>query len=166
MKLNLGCGEHICNGFIGVDTLPLTNVDVVADLATFPWPFKDNVIQEIIMYNILEHLSETIKVMEEVWRILVHNGIVNIIVPYYNSPGAFMDPTHVRFFTENSFDYFTENYSPLSRYNYYTHSRFDILLIKFCQRSFLNALPSRIQVFLAHHFATVHGLEVKLRAIK
>jgi len=167
MKINLGCGNHRMEGFIGVDRVKMDAVDVVHDLNVFPYPFCDDSIDEVHLFNILEHLPDTIRVIEEVWRICKGGAIVRIGVPYYNSPGASADPTHLRFFTESTFDYFTEDGATwLSAYNYYSHARFAIHSVKLVQRSILNLLPRTMQLFLAHHFATVHSIEFTLEARK
>jgi len=119
------------------------------------------------MVNILEHLPDTIRVLEEVWRMSQRDGHVHIEVPYYNSPGASQDPTHLRFFTEHSFDYFTpDNTTYLSAYNYYTKARFLILAVEPVQRRWLQWSPMSVQWFLAHHLSTVHGLRVELLVLK
>ncbi len=167
MKIHFGCGNSKASGYVGVDIVNLNDVDIVHDLNIFPYPFESDVAKEILLINILEHLSNTIAVMEECWRICKNDALVKIQVPYYNGPGASQDPTHVRFFTENSFDYFTpDGYTQLSHYNYYTTARFHILNIKPEQRKFLYLLPQKYQWFLAHHLATVHGLTVLLSAVK
>ncbi len=154
-------------GFIGVDRIKMEAVDVVHDMNVFPYPFADDSIEEAHLFNILEHLPDTIRVIEEIWRICKPGAVVRIGVPYYNSPGAFADPTHLRFFTESTFDYFTEDgASWLSAYNYYSHARFKIHSVKLIQRSWLNFLPRRVQLLLAHHLATVHGIEATLEVLK
>ncbi|MBU4347363.1 methyltransferase domain-containing protein [Patescibacteria group bacterium] len=122
-KLNLGCGEQKISGFIGVDRVKTSSVDVVHDLNKFPYPFKNNSISEILMDNVLEHLDDTIKVMEEMYRICKNEAIIKIYVPYYKSSGAFTDPTHKHFFTENSFQYFEKNHS----YHFYTKTNIEII---------------------------------------
>ncbi len=122
-KLNLGCGEQKNPGFIGVDRVKTSAVDVVHDLNKFPYPFKDNSISEILMDNVLEHLDDAIKVMEEVYRICKNEAIIKIYVPYYKSSGAFTDPTHKHFFTENSFQYFEKNHP----YHFYAKTNFEIV---------------------------------------
>src|SRR5437762_3457306 len=142
MKVNFGCGKHQMEGFIGVDRVKMDTVDVVHDMNVFPYPFRDDSVEEVHLFNILEHLPDTIRVIEEIWRICRGGAILKIGVPYYNSPGAFDDPTHVRFFTENTFNYFTADVATwLSAYNYYSHARFKIHSIKLVQRSSLNLLP-------------------------
>ena len=167
IKLHLGCGKSKLPGYVGLDLVPLDGVDVVHDLNLFPWPFADGAVAEVVMDNLLEHLPDTVRAMEEVWRICGDKATVNIYVPYYNSPGASRDPTHLKFFTEESFDYFTPDGATfLSAYNYYSQARFRVVFVRPAQRRWLDALPTKLQWFLAHHFATVHGLSVRLSAIK
>jgi len=167
MKLYFGCGKHSVEGFLGVDRIKTEKSDIVHDMEVFPYPFEDNSVDEMILFNILEHLSNTIKVMEELWRICRNGARLNISVPYFNSAGAFQDPTHKTFFTENTFDYFTESgITPLSHFNYYTKARFKILKIKPDQKKLFSMFPDRLQWLLGHHLATIHGLLVELEAVK
>ena len=167
MKIHLGCGKSRRDGYIGIDIATFDSDTIRHDLNKFPYPFKENSISEVLMSNVLEHLPNTIRVMEEIWRICIDGAIVNISVPYYNAVGAFQDPTHITFFTENTFDYFTvDGDSTLSCYNYYTTARYKKISIRPMQRGVLDMLPDKLQWFLAHHFATVHGLEIKLSVVK
>ena len=117
-------------GAIGIDCNSETDADVIHDLNTFPYPFSDNTFGVVNCDSILEHLDDFFKVMEEIHRITVPNGIIHVKVPYYTSFDAFTDPTHTHFFTSRSFDYFREDYV----YNYYTSARF---LIKNIRLTFL-----------------------------
>ncbi|MFC1884327.1 methyltransferase domain-containing protein [Thermodesulfobacteriota bacterium] len=167
MKIYFGCGKHKKEGYVNVDIVQLPTVDVVHNMNVFPYPFEDNSADEILLIHILEHLPDTIKVMEEVWRICKNSALVKIDVPYYNSPGAFHDPTHIKFFTEHTFDYFTSDITnPLSQYNYYSVARFNILSIIAYQKPIFNFLPRKIQWLLAHHLGTVHNLSFVLQALK
>ena len=121
-KLNLGCGKKIKEDYINLDIKALPGVDVVHDLNKFPYPFDDDRFEYILCDNILEHLDNLIGVTEELWRISKKNGIIEVIVPYFSSLGAFQDPTHKHFFTLRTFDYFTENFE----YNFYTSVRLKI----------------------------------------
>lgn len=167
LKLHLGCGKSILPGHTGIDISPQTGVSVVCDLALIPWPFKDSSVEECKLFNLLEHLPDTVQVMEELWRVTRPGGIVHIQVPYYNSAGAFQDPTHLRFFTERTFEYFTvDGATELSHYNYYSRARFEIVRLDFHQRWLLKRLPRRFQIFLGHHLATIQALDVVLRTVK
>jgi len=101
LKLDIGCGGQKKTGFIGVDILRLEGVDIVHDLTTFPYPFEDNSVDEIYMDNVLEHLPNPIKVIEEIWRISKPGTTITVAVPYFRSHYAFIDPTHVNFFGVN-----------------------------------------------------------------
>ncbi len=132
IKLNLGCGNKKIGGYTGVDHMKTAAADVVHDLNLTPYPFADGSVDEIMADNVLEHLNDIIAVMEE-WHRLCRNGaIIKISLPYYKSSGAFSDPTHKHFFTENSFQYF----SPEHEYNFYTSARFKILKVKLLAKDF------------------------------
>jgi len=45
-------------------------------------------------------------VLEELYRISKNGATIKIIVPFFRSYYAFIDPTHKHFFTVRSFDYF------------------------------------------------------------
>lgn len=123
LLLNLGCGSQPKAGYRGVDRFRGEHVDVVHDLNVFPYPFASDSVDGIWMFHVLEHLPDTCGVMEELHRILKPRARADIFVPYYNSVGAHTDPTHVRFFTLQTLDYFEAS----SPYAYYSTARFRIL---------------------------------------
>jgi len=108
IKLNLGSGQKPLEGFINVDFIKRRGVDVVHNLENFPYPFKDNSVDYVMMDNSLEHLEDTIRVMEELHRICKPNAIIEIFVPHYSSAGAFSSLTHKRFFGSQSFNDLTD----------------------------------------------------------
>lgn len=112
-KLNLGCGTDIKEGYINVDIIKRGGVDVVYDLNKSPYPFESDYFDEIYASHFFEHLSDVLKVMEELYRILKPGGIIIAKVPYYSSSGAFQDPTHKHFFAEDTAKY----YFALNGYN-------------------------------------------------
>ena len=112
MKLNLGCGNDIKAGFVNLDINPGHGVDVVHNLDKFPYPFKDDTFDEIRAYSILEHVADLMKTMSELHRILKPGGRLDIIVPHYNGPLAWGNPTHIRTFTYESFKFFVRGFSP------------------------------------------------------
>ena len=127
--LDLGCGKNKIKSknendlVIGADSIKLDGVDVVYDLEKFPWPFKDNEFDLIISNHTLEHLSNLVKTMEEIYRVGKPGAIIKVNVPYFAYPGAFQDPTHKRFFTLRTFEYFNEK----NGLSYYSRARFEIL---------------------------------------
>jgi ubiquinone/menaquinone biosynthesis C-methylase UbiE len=117
--LDVGCGTDKIQGAIGLDRVKLEGVDVVHDLNNFPWPFEDESFDEIYMLDVIEHIDNTIKAMEEVHRLLKNGGKLFIRVIYWNHKYAFSDPTHVTFFSEITWEFFTGK-----RRSYYTKALF------------------------------------------
>ncbi|MCE2698724.1 MAG: methyltransferase domain-containing protein [Nostocales cyanobacterium LE14-WE4] len=107
--VDLGCGIHKAEGFIGVDVIAGDTVDVIADLNGH-FPFPDSSVDIIKVHNVIEHLPDRIHTMNEIWRILKPSGIVDISVPSTDGRGAFQDPTHVSFWNINSFMYYCSQY--------------------------------------------------------
>ena len=105
LRIDLGCGSWKPEGFVGVDTYPWPEVDVIADLNE-PFPFPDNSVDEVRAHDVIEHLQDRIHTMNEIWRICKDNAIVDIRVPSTDGRGAFQDPTHISFWNINSFQYY------------------------------------------------------------
>lgn len=110
IKLNLGCGKKKYSDFVNVDVNPRVRPDIIVDLNHFPWPFKDEIADYVLMDNVIEHLDDVIGVVKELYRILKMGGIAEIRVPYWLSKGAHEDPTHKHTFSEKSFDFLKEGY--------------------------------------------------------
>lgn len=108
-KINLGGGRTIRDGFLNIDILALPEVDLVADLNQ-GIPLPDNSIEEVLALSILEHLNDTCFQMEEIYRVCKNQAKVEITVPYFKSTAAIKDPTHKRFFSERTFEYFDKSY--------------------------------------------------------
>jgi SAM-dependent methyltransferase len=117
-RLDLGCGTTKKDGFIGVDTLELPGVDIIHDLNIYPYPFEDDSVDEILMDNVLEHIPNPLKVVEELYRICKNGAKVIIGVPYFRSFYATIDPTHINFFGVYWFDYFDPNNIFYKKYQY------------------------------------------------
>lgn len=100
MKLNLGCGNNRIAGWVNVDHSPACAPDVVLDLETFPWPWKDDSVDEVALHHVLEHLGETtakyLGVIKELWRVCRDGALVRITVPHPRHDDFLGDPTHVR----------------------------------------------------------------------
>ncbi|OGY16942.1 MAG: hypothetical protein A2785_02285 [Candidatus Chisholmbacteria bacterium RIFCSPHIGHO2_01_FULL_49_18] len=115
--LHLGCGTRKAPGSIGIDVNPRSGADVIHDLNRFPYPFPDNRFDRVIADNILEHLDDIPKVMEEIFRITKHGTLVKITTGHFTSVDSFTDPTHTHFFTSRTFDYFIPG-TDLYKYRY------------------------------------------------
>ena len=99
------CGGHNSpEGYISVD---LQNSDIIADLNE-RWPFDNGEVGLVRAFDAIEHLKNPIHTMSEVWRILAPGGVFFSMTPSTDGRGAFQDPTHVSFWNENSFMYWTQ----------------------------------------------------------
>jgi SAM-dependent methyltransferase len=118
--LDVGCGNKKIPGATGIDINPDSSADIIHDLNMFPYPFEDSTFDEIVADNVIEHLDNIIKVMEELHRISKPGGSLVIKVPYFRSRYASIDPTHKHFFTADSFTYFDPLHVHHRLYNYST----------------------------------------------
>lgn len=126
LNINLGCGNKIMENYINIDVVQLPGVDLVISLEDAKLPFQNNSVKTVVCDHILEHIDNFLFLMEEIYRICKPNAVIHVYVPYYKYEGSFRDPTHKRFFSERSFDYF----SPYSQFNYYSKARFEVLECK------------------------------------
>jgi len=69
MKLNLGSGAERFDGFTNVDLYDET-ADIRADIVELP--FEDNSVDEIICYQVIEHVpyNKSQQVLDEMYRVL------------------------------------------------------------------------------------------------
>ena len=119
--LDIGCGTRKINGAIGLDRNPNSQADVIHDLDVFPYPFEDDQFDQIYGIDVLEHVADVIRTMEEIHRIGKNEGQIFIRVPHFSSTLAYGDPTHKHFFNTQSLDYFCGGFS---EYVYQTSTLF------------------------------------------
>lgn len=90
-SLDIGCRYapvHVKRGEIGVD-IKRGTCDVLA--SAYYLPFKNNCFEKAIMSHVLEHVTGCVKVLEEVARVLIDEGILQIEVPNPYNFGIFKD---------------------------------------------------------------------------
>lgn len=163
--LDLGCGARKEKGAIGVEILPLEGVDLIADLRKPPYPFQSNSFDVFYFNDVIEHLPNTIATMEEVYRLARPDARVFIRVVNWNSHYTAMDPTHVKAFTENSFDFFGKRVGR----SYYTQARFDVERIRYIFNAQVKRVlrSKRLMKFLSFYLCNIlQGLNFELRAVK
>lgn len=109
---------------INVDMNSSVKPDVVCDLNSKNYPFDDDSFDMVIAFSILEHLNDFFSVMGEIHRISNNGATVHILVPHFSSAAAFVDPTHCRFFSARSCDYFISGTEIERIYGFYRPYRF------------------------------------------
>lgn len=118
--LHLGAGKKYHPEAVNVDLVASTNADVVHNLDATPWPLPDGHFREVWAYDVIEHLTDVVKAMEEIHRVCADGAVVKITVPHYSCGNAFTDPTHRHYFSVASFNYFTGD----NEFDFYTDRRF------------------------------------------
>ena len=102
-KVDLGGGLFPRQGYVTIDQ---EGGDITCDLND-GIPLPDNSVGVINASHVLEHLKDPIKSMSEIYRVLCDGGWAFIEVPSTDGRGAWQDPTHVSFWNQNSFWYYT-----------------------------------------------------------
>lgn len=114
----IDCPEH----YVPIDLEVSRAVGIKADL-NGPWPLADGSVGVLRAFDALEHLGNPMHTMNEAWRVLEPGGMLLVMVPstdslllpaeggqrLVNGSGAFCDPTHVSFWNERSFRYYTDD---------------------------------------------------------
>lgn len=159
-KLNFGCGNKPIDGFMNVDIQEGEHVDKSFDFLEYPYPLDDNRFDYIVVDNVLEHLESPRRVLRELRRVMVKGGLLEIIVPYYNSFYAYADDTHVNFFNEIAL------YQALGDSRYTISSKdpyFEVVSMELVPQRFLRFLPFRILDVLRRFLGNVI-VEIRLVA--
>lgn len=145
--LNLGCGINFCNlaGWVNHDkTKHHDYVDIDADLDLFPWSWwSDEQFVVIVAIDVLEHLANPVKALEECWRILVPDGYLRLRVPNGCNYNYQTDLTHKHPFTANSLDYFVRGTEFEKKYVFYSKARFKVVEFKVTEDDNLEWLLSK-----------------------
>ena len=115
MKLSLGAGTDIKEDYLNLDSVNLPGIDIIHNLNNFPWPFPDNLFDEVYCSHILEHLEDLPKTMQEIKRICKPRARIKIMAPHFSCGVSYRDPTHKRLFSYFTWDYFTDKcpYAPI-----------------------------------------------------
>ena len=103
LKVNLGGSLYPRDGYITID---FQDSDIDCDLNE-GIPLPDSSVGVLNATHILAKLKDPIKSMREIHRVLAHGGWAMIEVASTDGRGAWQDPTHVSYWNEHSFWYYT-----------------------------------------------------------
>ncbi len=104
LKVDIGGGLFPRAGYTTIDQ---EDADIICNLDD-GIPLKDNSVGVLNASHVIEHLKDPIKTMREIHRVLAHGGWAFIEVPSTDGRRAWQDPTHVSYWNENSFWYYTK----------------------------------------------------------
>ena len=184
-KLNLGCGFDKRSGFINADNFEDCNPDVKIDIEATPWIFDDNSFDYILMKHVLEHVGSSFdlfkNIMQELYRVISSNGLIEIHVPHYRHDTWWSDPTHVRAFTPLTFtmmskkknDEWIENRSNYTMLSYLLGVDFELVqAVQVYDPSWVAKVESGeitkdyLRIIANQQWGVIKELQVQIRAIK
>ncbi|MFG2757063.1 glycosyltransferase [Streptomyces wuyuanensis] len=108
LALDLGAAHRKPPGYLGVDQHAGDGVDIVATLPG-RLDLPDNSVGLLRAVDFLEHVPAKVPLINELYRMLAPGGMLLSMTPSSDGRGAYQDPTHVAFYNENSFWYYTDN---------------------------------------------------------
>ena len=126
IKLDVCCGKHKKEDWIGLDLRDFDCVDIVHNVQSFPFPLKDNScveIQMLLSWSCIEP-KYRIMLMNEFWRIAKKGCILRIRECHTNSHFMMHDPIYYTGANEITFTYFDPKYA---KYNCYEPKPWKIL---------------------------------------
>ena len=142
MKLNLGCGKDIKDGYKNYDKYQKLKGIEYIDLEK-PLPFNDNSVDEIVLNHTLEHINNEYQLIMECYRVLKKGCFIKVRVPTVSHTFAHVKPVH-------TFAYF-HGLTSTARLKYGQNKfLFDITVkghlrsIKFCYYRFRNWFYNKI----------------------
>lgn len=127
MELLLGCGasrikkitpngNYNWNELITVDMNPDHKPTVVYDISKIPLPFQDNCVDEIHMYEVLEHIGTQgdykffCDQFSDFYRMLKPNGFICGTCPLPNNAWTYGDIGHTRQISRESFHFLDQTH--------------------------------------------------------
>jgi SAM-dependent methyltransferase len=151
--LELGCGKEKLPFAYGVDIENFDGVDAIVDL-NGPFPFADNSYDIVISNQVLEHIDNLTNLMNESHRVLKKGGIFIASVPYFRSSWSVVDPTHVRFFSMQTMNYYVSGklQHDLNRFIEPGFSSIELQLDVLSGKGFFKKMMSKVALRYPSHF--------------
>lgn len=163
LKIDLACGQNKQPGYWGVDIWEGPGVDQVVNLEQYPWPWVDNSVSDLFCSHYIEHVSDLIPFMEECYRILVPDGKLVVLAPYYTSMRCWQDPTHKQAISEASFLYYNAGWRQANRLTHYPiKSDFDFGYSYILAPEWAGRSPEAQQFAIRHYWNVVSDIHLTL----
>lgn len=169
LRLHLGCGRTFLKGWVNVDAVALPGVDRVVNLdecRTKAMPFADDSVDEMFMSHVIEHINDTLSLMQELHRISKDGSILTIRCPYGSSDDAWEDQTHVRPYFIQSFGYFSMPFYWRSDPGYRGDWQPEIMQLMVDAKEHEGKTPDQILARVLHERNIVKEMIVTMKSIK
>lgn len=167
MKVNLGCGRSLMDGWVNVDVVDGPGVDLVRDLDGMPhrFPWKDGEVDEWRCEHTLEHLYRPLPLLQEMWRCSRPDAVATFWTPHGSSDDAWEDPTHVRAYFEGSWVAFSAPYFWRASYDYFGDWQPEEVVLVVEDRPYTES-PSEIYDGIRRERNLVREMKATLRCVK
>lgn len=177
LKLDLGAGNRPTEGFKSVDITG--EPDYLVDLFSYPWPWKDRSVREVVSSHLIEHIPHYRPeyggvdgfwmFFNELHRICTKNAKVTLICPYAKSDRAFWDPSHTRYIHEMHFNYLSPAWLEQQGLQHYpVTANFETVNIEGTgvPDDIMNRNAEMQQQARNYYWNTISDLVVQLKAVK
>lgn len=105
--LDLGGAHNSPPGYTSIDIA--LGAEIQADAIDYLLSLPSSSVGVIRAVDFLEHIPNPVALMSAIHHALDPNGLLLSLTPSTDGRGAFQDPTHVSFWNENSFWYYTDS---------------------------------------------------------
>lgn len=165
LKLNIGAGKTYIPGFVNIDIDE--KADVALDLGTDPLPFPDDSVEEVVSRHTLEHVSDYLFALGEIYRVMRHDGELLLSLPYVTrTEHHLVNPYHLHNFSELSFDFFDPGALKGSAAEE-SETTFRKAFVRFTYNGYFGLAPRPLRVWARKHlFNVVLQFDIGLVAIK
>lgn len=146
-KLNFSCGNDIRKNWNNCDWQETDRMDIIyCDANKFPYPFKDNTYDYILLRQCLTLFDNPRKCLIKIHRICKNNAIIHVEVAHYTNKGAYTDLDTKHWFNEQSFAKFVEHNCRIDEKDI-----FKIIELKLIPTKIGNFFPEIIRLSLSLH---------------
>lgn len=174
VRLDIACGTNKPDGWTGIDLDG--DADIVHDLFTFPWPLDDNSVGEARCSHFVEHIPHWRPgwdrdgwwlFWDEVYRVLVPGGRIEVWHPWSRSDRAWWDPTHERAIADVTWYYLNAQWRAEQGLAHYpVTANFDVVIVGQGVPDQIMSRSDDFQVFARTFYANVMAdLNVVLTAL-
>ena len=106
-KLDVGCGAGKCDpSATGIDIFAGPGVDLVGDALVILQSMDTQSVGSVYSSHFLEHHNNPSAILNEMVRVVVPGGQIEIRVPHFSDPWFYSDPTHQHPFGLYTFCYY------------------------------------------------------------
>lgn len=158
MRLDVACGQHLEDGWTGIELYAEGEGVIKHDLFSFPWPIGDGEVAEVRCSHFVEHIPHRLPgidrdvwwaFFDELYRIMAPGAQATITHPYGRSDRAWWDPTHERAIVPETWNYLLRAWREAQGLDHYpVVADFDVVTVAGVGPH--PAIASRADEFQAH----------------